>query len=205
MLVFTDNLRALVIWSLVCGAALCLFYDVIRVSRTVFGVSTNALSMRGKPLFYAKFAYLVMTDFLFCTVSAICFLLLAYYTNGGIFRGLIVACGIVGFVIMRLSLSRIFTFILLKFALIIKRLIKVVFWISGKITKPIFWIYHLTLGKIICIIKDRVKKKREMKFRQISGKEENEAVLKDQGNSGPKGRIFIGRREEKLRGSDLER
>lgn len=199
MLVFTDNIRWLVIWSIIDGGFLCLLYDVIRVMRNIFSVSTDVSRMKKGKFFPFKMFFLVASDFLFCLVTAISFLVLSYYTNGGVFRGLVVICAIIGFIAVRLTLSKVFVYLLYKVALVIKKLLRLLCIVAVKIVKPIFWLYHLTLGRIICIIKDRIKKKRERREEEkmrIAGKEENVTVEENQAENKRKERIVIGRRTE---------
>lgn len=200
MLVFTDNIRWLVIWSIALGAGLCLLYDVIRVFRNAFSVSTSISRLREGRFFIPKLIFLSLTDLFFCITVAFSFLILAYYTNGGVFRGLILICAALGFVFVRMTLSRPFVFLCSWAVSVIKKLAIFLFSVLLKITKPIFWLYHLTLGRIICIIKDRVKKKRERREEErmrLAGKEENVTVKEDQTKDRRKERIVIGRRAEK--------
>ena len=211
MLVFTDNIRRLVLWSIIVGGGLCLVYDIMRVLRNVFGICTDVREMRGKRGFFIKTAYLFFLDFVFCLMVAICLLLLSYYLNGGLFRGLTLLCMAMGFIFTRLTASRLFYFVLFRIALAIKWVLLKVFSllckIAKKIGRPLFCLYHLTLGKIICIIKDRVKKKREFRrmkksILQNAGKEEN---VEDKGSFEShykKERIVIGRRAEDIRGGN---
>lgn len=199
MLIFTDNIRWLVVWSITVGGALCLLYDVLRVIRSLLSIETDVSGMRGRRLFVPKFVFLVLTDFLFCIAVAICFLSLAHYTNGGVFRGLLVVCAALGFIVIRLTVSRLFVFLLNKLTLVLKKILTFLVLVLSKIVKPVFWLYHLTLGRIICIIKDRVKKKRERREeeRRNTGKEENVTLIKACTETGRKERIVIGRRAEK--------
>ncbi len=205
MLVFTDNIRSLVIWSLAAGGVLCLVYDIIRASRDLFGVSASVSEMKKGRLFALKMICLILGDFLFCVFAAICFLIVSFCTNGGVFRGLILICGALGFALIRFTVSKIFMLLLLKVVFAIRKLLgfmySVLRAIALKIAKPFFSLYHLTLGRIICIIKGRIKEKRELKMAlkaQLAGKEEDAILEKAQGDRNKKERIVIGRRAEKL-------
>ncbi len=195
MLVFTFNLRWLIIWSLAAGGALCLLYDVIRATRVLFGISPAVGVMRADKLFVLKVIYLFISDFAFCIVCAVTFLLLAYYTNGGLVRGLSLASAAVGFVLIRLTVSRLFTFLLFKAVLGVR-------WLLRKMVKPLFLLYHLTLGKIICIIKEKSKSRRERKRAErelrAHGKEKDVAVEEALAQNNRKERIVIRRRAPKL-------
>ena len=199
MLVFTDNIRALVIQSLIAGGFLCLCYDVLRALRRFFNIDTDGEKMRGRRFFVIKLVALGVTDFLFCVFASACALILSYCANGGVFRGLQVACMAAGFFFVRHTISRPFTYILGILLRGIRRVIRMIIFIAVKITAPIFYLYHLTLGKIICIIKDRIKKNRES-FGDSEGK--RDVIIredeKDQESSASQGRIFIGRRDQKL-------
>ncbi len=204
MLVFTDNIRSLIVCGLILGGVLCLLYDIIRASRDFLGISSDISKMKSEKFFAAKAVYLFLTDFFFCIVSAICMLFLAYFTNGGVFRGLVLACVSIGFIIIRLTLSKLFMFLLLKLSWVINRLLRLLFrvlrFILAKIAKPVFSVYHLTLGRIVCIIKDRIKKKRELRAElkkragEQSGKENNVILQEALEDGNKKERIFIGRR-----------
>jgi hypothetical protein len=154
--------------------------------------------MKKGRFFIPKLVFLTLSDFFFAVFCAICILLVSYLTNEGVFRGLSVICAVIGFSIVRLTVSRPFTAFLFFFVSVIKKILKLIFWILRKIAKPIFWTFDLTLGRIICIIKDRVKKKRERKlYARDAGKEENVTVQKSQAADRGKERILIGRRAEK--------
>ncbi len=204
MLVFTHNIRQLVLWSLAVGGILCLAYDIIRVSRWVFSIETNIVKMKGQRLFILKLLYTFLTDVLFCIFIAVCILLLSYYLNGGLMRGLTVICMAVGFIAARLTVSRIFTLVIYKLAMGIRWVIRGIISISVKILKiilkPVFLLYHLTLGRFICIIKDRVRKKRERRRMRksipsdVAGEEDDVAHKGRMEAHNKKERILIGRR-----------
>lgn len=204
MLVFTHNIRQLITWSFVTGGALCLVYDVIRVLRWTLAVETDIMKMKGQRLFIPKMLYTFFTDIAFCVLIAVCILLLSYYLNGGLMRGLTVICMGVGFAAVRLTVSRVFTFVIYRLALGIKWVIKDIFTVLVKflklITRPVFSLYHLTLGRFICIIKDRVRKKRESgrikkdALCDPAGEEDNVAHKESVEAHNKKERIFIGRR-----------
>ena len=204
MLVFTHNIRQLVLWSLAVGGVLCLIYDVIRVSRWTLSIETDIMKMKGQGLFILKLLYTFFTDVFFCIFIAVCILLLSYYLNGGLMRGLTVICMSVGFFAVRISVSRIFTVVIYKLAKGIRWLIRGIISIFAKILKiilrPVFSLYHLTLGRFICIIKDRVKEKRERRrmrkssLRDVAGEEEDVAHKGLVEAHNKKERILIGRR-----------
>lgn len=88
------------IYSLCLGALLCLFYDIIRAIRKVWQKSAAAVFFE---------------DLFFWIISAFAtFIFLIARTSGEI-RGYVLVCELVGFVLCRLTFSRVFFFLIVHF------------------------------------------------------------------------------------------
>ena len=194
MLVFTDNIKVLVIQSIIAGGFLCLVYDILRAIRRSFNILPSGDGM-SRCRFVLCLIALGIMDFVFCIFSAICILLLSYCAGGGVFRGLQLVLMLLGFALVRVTVSRIFLTALCFVLGIVKRIFEFVFKVMAKIAKPIFYLYHLTLGRIIFIIRDRIKKDRKSIGDAEGG---NDVIIgevqKTEESHASQGRIFIGRR-----------
>lgn len=84
---------ALALWAVVVGAFLCAVYDVFRVFR-----------LRRKQ----KTAVLFVCDFVFSLICTVCMLLLFFNLSYGRMRAYAFACALVGFLIWRFTVSRVF-------------------------------------------------------------------------------------------------
>ncbi|MBQ7669465.1 MAG: spore cortex biosynthesis protein YabQ [Clostridia bacterium] len=108
--------------AFVLGLLLGAVYDVIRLSRIIFGVSVYSnknydfsLYSRGvKNIFSRKRGniftsiYLAVTDLLFCLLSAVIFILYMYIYNYGIFRWFILIFTALGFLFYYKTVGRLF-------------------------------------------------------------------------------------------------
>ncbi len=91
--------NVVVFWSLLLGCFLCAVYDILRIFR--LGRSQNPL-------------LLFVLDVLFCLFASLCFSVLFFNLTFGRMRAYAFVFGLLGFVIWRLTVSRLFVMILLK-------------------------------------------------------------------------------------------
>ena len=108
--------------AFVLGLLLGALYDVIRLSRIIFGVSVYSdknrefsLYARGVKNIFARkrgniftCIYLALTDFVFFLLSAVIFILFLYIFNYGIFRWFFLIFSILGFLFYYKTAGRLF-------------------------------------------------------------------------------------------------
>ena len=105
MQVIQLNQSVLAVWSLVIGAVLCAFYDILRAFRLVG--RTRALT-------------LFVLDFSFCLISALLMLVMFYNLTFGRIRAYAFVFMLVGFLIWRFTVGKVFISIVWRIILFVK-------------------------------------------------------------------------------------
>lgn len=200
MNIYNDDILPLLLVAFVLGALSGVIYDVLHI--LVF--APDKISTKTKKLFCAiEYISLFVADLLSCLVFCAGALILMYNLNKGVFRCTVYILMGFGFLIYRITVSKPIRRVL-SFALnIIKCIIRIVCRIISIPLRVIFKIYHLTIGKIVCIIIGGIRNKREAKRQRKrekelvalsnSGKDEYVAPKENSENT-RKERIFIGRK-----------
>ena len=112
------TIAKMTLWALFLGIAFGAFYDVIRISRVMLGVSYGAAKRSTEFLYSRKYPLIGMLikkdspfkeralniivalgDILFCLLTGAAFCIFLYYTNDGIFRWQALAAVFLGFFI----------------------------------------------------------------------------------------------------------
>ncbi len=99
---------ALAIWSLAVGAFLCAVYDIFRLFR-----------LRRKQ----NAALLFVCDVLFCVISAVCLTLLFFNLSHGKMRAYSFLLAALGFLVWRLTVSRVVMHLMLKLVNAVSRIL----------------------------------------------------------------------------------
>lgn len=196
----------LLLKAFLLGAALGLFYDVIRFIKMLCGVEYFVSAECRERTTVRKtviFAVTFLTDLIFWLIFGISSIILLYNICGGVFRASIYPCMLFGFLLYYFSLGRLFLIIGSKTVLLLKRICR---WIIRLILIPIrlvgrffIFIYHLTIGKIVGKIKERINLSREKKKKSAEDEPteldvgEEERKYGDEGYRYRKeGRIYFG-------------
>lgn len=202
-----DLLVALLVRSLLCGAGLGVFYDLMRTVKMFFGV---CYGVETAPLRLAKraviFTVTFITDMVFWLSAGLLSIALLYGIGGGIFRGMTYLCLAIGFAVYYFTVGRLslkleratvsfVKMILKKTALLLLRPIKMAL-------RGLIFLYHLTIGRIIGKIKERCrlsrikkqKDKLEMPDNLGGNTEEKEDLVYVDGRTGYRksGRVSFG-------------
>ena len=159
-----DVLKELIFKSLICGALLGIFYDVIRAIRMFFGVYYAQFTDAPRTFSGKFFAYTVtfITDVIFWVCGGCVSIALLYSMGGGRFRGIVYLALAIGFAVYYFTFGRLmlkisaFTVRLLKKWL--KLLVKCICFPIRQILRAIISLYHLTFGRIIGKIKVAVRR-----------------------------------------------
>lgn len=99
------------LWSLIAGAFLCAVYDLFRVFRLI------------RPMGQIR---LFVADFLFCVISAVVMLVLFFNLTYGRVRLYVVLFALPGFLVWRLTVSRLFIALAFKVVRTAERLVAIV-------------------------------------------------------------------------------
>ncbi len=108
MQVIQLNQSVLAVWSLVIGAVLCAFYDILRAFR--LGRRTRALT-------------LFVSDFAFCLISALLMLVMFYNLTFGRIRAYAFVFMLVGFLIWRFTVGKVFISIVWRIIIFLQRIL----------------------------------------------------------------------------------
>ena len=162
-----SEVRQLIWRALICGGALGLFYDVIRFIKLFCGVRYGERAeYRRKSVCTAHFILAFFTDVVFWVAVGILSIALIYSATGGIFRGVTYICLAIGFVAYYFTLGRLVLFLSKKTVKLARRILKAVVKVLriplSFALKGIISLYHLTIGKIIGKIKDRIRTKKKL-------------------------------------------
>ena len=155
-----EQLLSLLLRAFVCGVAMGVYYDVLRIVKLLFSLETAA--GRVAKVFRATVTF--FADLIFWLTFGIVSIMLIYRIGGGVFRGLVylgmlMGAAIYHFTVGKLTLKIIsFTVAFLK--KVIRAVIKVIIFPFIMIFRGVFSLYRLTIGKIIGRIINRVKKAR---------------------------------------------
>ena len=122
-----DRLMGMLLWGILCGAALGVLWDIFRLTRVMLGVpypSRGAKSMYERPLPFLKrplglrsegrsriragvrIAVIFLEDVVFGVVGAAVMILLVYVTNDGVFRVMAPAGMLIGFCLYYVTVGR---------------------------------------------------------------------------------------------------
>lgn len=167
-----EVILSLILKSFFIGAMLGLLYECVRVVKMLLGIERAGRG--GKILL---FVYLFFTDLAFCLLFALSAVLLTYNVSGGVFRGCVYVCMVLGLVIYRLTLGRLAERIERFLTDIIRKIVRAVLRLvlipSRAIFSLVCRLYSLTIGRIIGKIiysaRERRKTKRGAPQERIEG------------------------------------
>lgn len=201
MNIYNDDILSLLLFALALGAFAGVVYDILH---SLVFVASESQKAKAKKLFCVlEYTSLFLADVIFCIISGAGALILMFNLNKGVFRCAVYILMGLGFLFYRVTISRVVRKLLFY-------IIRVFGWINGIIyriisipLRVIFKIYHLTIGKIVCIIIGGIRNKREagrQRKRELalvalcdSGKDEY-VTPKENSEDTRKKRIFIGRK-----------
>lgn len=204
MNIYNDDILCLLLLSFAVGAACGVLYDLLREMRYRADVAHNAVPVRVKLIF--EYISIFLTDIVFCLIFGICAVMLMYNANNGVFRGGVYISMFLGCILYRLTLSRLIRkifFYIFKLLRGIWRRIAFVIFIPIRLILKIF---HLTIGRFVCIIINRAlrgirsrrsKKSGDLALICVSSAKEGEHVDIKKAEV-QKARIIIGRRNEEI-------
>lgn len=201
MNIYNDDILPLLLFALALGACAGVVYDILHA--LVF-VASESQRAKAKKLFCVlEYISLFFADVIFCLIFGAGALILMYNLNKGVFRCTVYLLMGFGFIFYRVTISKIIRKLLFY-------ILRVFRWISGIIYRIIsipirfiFKIYHLTIGKIVCIIICGIKNKRDAKRQKkmekalmaLSDSRKDEYVTSPEDSKDQrKERIFIGRK-----------
>lgn len=201
MNIYNDDVLTLLLFAFLFGGIFGVVYDVLHSFAFVAG---NRQPARAKKLFCAlEYISLFFADLTFCLLFGAGALILMYNMNKGVFRFTVYIMMGLGFAVYRVTASGIIRKLLFWILLVLRKISGIIYRIISVPIRLIFKIYHLTIGKIICIIIYGIKNKREanrQKKRERalvasadSGKEAH-VTSTDNSENNRKERIFIGRK-----------
>ena len=164
-----EQLVALLVRSLICGAFLGAIYDCIRALKMFCGVSYGgdmvSLSLAKKALIWTV---TFITDLIFWMIAGLLSVALMYQIGGGIFRGLTYICLTVGFAAYYFTLGRLvlkLNRIIVSFIKnVLKKLITLLMRPANMVWRGLIFLYHLTIGRIIGKIKDKWSASQSKKY-----------------------------------------
>lgn len=142
------------IWAFLDGVSLGVFYDIIRAFKMLCGISYFE-NGRTKAVFWGVIGHIItfFFDIFFFFVAGVVSLLLIYRMGGGIFRGFTYGGIILGFCLYHFTLGnltlRMSHIIVNAVKIIVKKVIFLILFPLKKIFSLIFFLYRLTIGKII--------------------------------------------------------
>lgn len=157
-------LLGLIIRSFLCGVVLGVIYGFIKITRILLFSKEmkNNLSVK-----IFKYIFIFIGDMLLGVLVGLISVLLIYHINGGIFRGMVYLFLFFGFMLYRLTFARLIEKMIIKLLHVVfrvmKKIFKVLFLPFKLIFRGLFFIYHLTIGKIIGKIIISMKKRQEIK------------------------------------------
>lgn len=151
-----STLVALLLYSLLLGVILGVFYDVMRFIRLFLVVKArtdtscgNGITVKG----VLGGAIIFVFDVIFFLVFAVSSLILTYNVSGGVFRGMVYFGMLAGGAIYYLTVGRLTLKLEEKLVRILRRASIRALRLVLALMRPIFCfalkIYHLTIGKII--------------------------------------------------------
>lgn len=157
-------LLGLVIRSFLCGTILGVIYGFIKIPRIILFSNPKSNNLSHKIL---KYSFTFIGDMLLGLLVGLVSVLLIYHINGGIFRGMVYLFLAFGFILYRLTVARpvekCIIIVLRTLFRVLKRVFKILFVPIKLIFRGIFFIYHLTIGKIVGKIIMKIKNRREIK------------------------------------------
>ena len=177
MIEITQAEVRLLLWrSLLCGVALGFFYDVIRLIKLFCGVKYGDRAVyKSRFIRAAHFVLAFLTDIIFWVSVGILSIALIYSSTGGIFRGVTYICLAIGFLFYYFTLGRLVLFLNKK---IVKLTMRVFMWLAKVLRVPLSFalkgiisLYHLTIGKIIGKIKDKIRTKKKLPNLEQTGED----------------------------------
>jgi hypothetical protein len=155
-----EQLLSLLLRAFVCGVAMGMYYDVLRIVKLLF--SSESAAGRAAKMFRATVTF--FTDLIFWLTFGIVSIMLIYRISGGVFRGLVYLGMLMGAAIYHLTVGKltlkIISFAVSFFKKVIRAIIKVIIFPFVMIFRGVFSLYRLTIGKIIGKIINRVKEAR---------------------------------------------
>ena len=201
MNIYNDDILQLLLFSLALGLISGIVYDILH--SLVFVVRDSQTAKAKKLYFTIEYISLFLADILFCLFFGLGALILMYNLNKGVFRCTVYILMGSGFILYRVTVSKIIRKLLSFVLTVFGWISRIIYRVVNIPIRLIFKIYHLTIGKIVCIIICGIKNKRGAKWQKKreraliavsnSGKEEYVASPKNKKNKRKK-RIFIRRK-----------
>lgn len=148
------------VWAVLAGVAWGVSYDVLRLSRVVFGLS-GRMTRAARWKRTCRSVVLFSQDVLFGLIGGMTLVLLLYYTNDGQFRGLAVIGMISGFFVYHHTLGRLIRLCTDWLVAQIKRLIR---WIGRCLCWPFRFLYRVycrTVGKRLAAAREKRRRIRD--------------------------------------------
>lgn len=157
-----ELLTGLLLRSFLCGCLLGVLYSIIKITRVAV---KEIFGDRGKAFRIFEFIFIFTGDVFFGICAGIVSILLIYHVNYGMFRGMVYLGMIFGFLLYYLTVGKLVQKISEKLMrgviFLIKKLIFILLMPFYMIFKGLFFIYRLTIGKIIAKIIMALKKRSE--------------------------------------------
>ena len=157
-----SDARLLLLRSLICGVSLGLIYDVIRFLKLFCGVKYGEVAAPGsRSLRVLHFFLAFVTDIVFWSLVGVLSIALIYSSTGGMFRGLTYIGLALGFIAYYFTLGKLVLFLSRRAVKILWRALRFIFKVIRVpilfVVKGIISLYHLTIGKIIGKIINRIR------------------------------------------------
>lgn len=201
MNIYNDDILYLLLLSLCAGAACGVSYDILREMRYRSDDAADVVPVKVRRIF--EYISVFLTDILFCLIFSICAVMLMYNANNGVFRGGVYISMFLGCILYRLTISRVmrivFSYMFKFLRAICQKIVFVVFIPIRLILK----IFHLTIGRFVCIIIKRAvrgikkRKRKDLALICVDHEEDGDHVDIKKAEV-QKARIIIGRRNEKI-------
>ena len=147
-----ERIAQMLLTAFLCGIALGLLYEAIRLVRLIISPSCGVGWSRKVLLLI----YTFLTDFLFIMFFAATAILLTYKLSGGIFRGIVYLSMSTGLLLYYFTVGKITRTLSERIAEFIKKIIKKILKVLIIPLRAIFLLffklYTLTIGKKLCKI-----------------------------------------------------
>lgn len=161
MLISQKALAALCLYAFLLGVSLGFFYDLLRISRVLFGahygkrigsIYEKELPLIGKRAKRApkkRFlgVLIFFQDFLFCICAAVALILLFYEANEGNFRASVCLFAAVGFLLYRVTIGKTILYVSEWIAFVVEALVRYICFFAWF---PVRW-----LGRIVASVVKR--------------------------------------------------
>ena len=132
---FPPNQQYVFIAMTALGVILGLLYDAFSVKRSL--IIDNALAC-------------FVDDVIFVFISGVLFLICAFITNNGIIRWFEFASCFSGFIVYKLTVSKIIMKFMRFITVLIRRIIKKIFNLTVVIIKPFFLFFNKIINIVLC-------------------------------------------------------